>query len=57
VSAVDGLGLVIFVGLAAYTVLGGADFGAGLWDLSRDRAQRDLVARAMAPVWEANHVC
>ena len=55
-SAVDGLGLVIFVGLAAYTVLGGADFGAGLWDLSRDRAQRDLVARAMAPVWEANHV-
>jgi cytochrome d ubiquinol oxidase subunit II len=56
VSAVDGLGLVIFVGLAAYTVLGGADFGAGLWDLSRHRAQRDLVARAMAPVWEANHV-
>jgi cytochrome d ubiquinol oxidase subunit II len=55
-SAVDGLGLVIFVGLAAYTVLGGADFGAGLWDLSRDRAQRNLVARAMAPVWEANHV-
>jgi cytochrome d ubiquinol oxidase subunit II len=55
-SAVEGLGLVIFVGLAAYTVLGGADFGAGLWDLSRDRAQRDLVARAMAPVWEANHV-
>ncbi|HEY2095966.1 MAG TPA: cytochrome d ubiquinol oxidase subunit II [Pseudonocardia sp.] len=55
-SALDGLGVVIFVGLAAYAVLGGADFGAGLWDLSRDRAQRDLVARAMAPVWEANHV-
>jgi cytochrome bd ubiquinol oxidase subunit II len=55
-SAIDGLGVVIFVGLAAYAVLGGADFGAGLWDLSRDRAQRDLVARAMAPVWEANHV-
>ena len=55
-SAVDGLAVVIFLGLAAYTVLGGADFGAGLWDLSRNRAQRDLVVRAMAPVWEANHV-
>ncbi|MDT7627723.1 MAG: hypothetical protein QOF99_8624, partial [Pseudonocardiales bacterium] len=43
-TALDGLGVVIFVGLAAYAVLGGADFGAGLWDLSRDRAQRDLVA-------------
>src|SRR5882757_9747927 len=55
-SAVDGLAVVIFLGLAAYTVLGGADFGAGLWDLSRNRAQRDLVVRAMGPVWEANHV-
>jgi cytochrome bd ubiquinol oxidase subunit II len=55
-TAVDGLAVVVFLGLAAYAVLGGADFGAGLWDLSRDRRQRELVARAMTPVWEANHV-
>ncbi len=55
-TAADGLMVVLFAGLAAYAVLGGADFGAGLWDLSRNRRQRDLVARAVGPVWEANHV-
>ena len=39
---------------------GGADFGGGVWDLlasgRRKAAQRDLVARAIGPVWEANHV-
>jgi cytochrome d ubiquinol oxidase subunit II len=55
-SALDGLAVVLLLGLAAYAVLGGADFGAGLWDLSRDRAQRELVVRAVGPVWEANHV-
>ncbi|MPY77063.1 MAG: cytochrome d ubiquinol oxidase subunit II [Actinophytocola sp.] len=52
----DVLALLVLAGLTAYTVLGGADFGAGLWDLTRDRRQRDLVVRAMGPVWEANHV-
>jgi len=56
-AASAGLGLVVVVGLTAYAVLGGADFGAGVWDLlARRRAQRDLLARAMGPVWEANHV-
>jgi cytochrome d ubiquinol oxidase subunit II len=49
------------VGLALYTVLGGADFGAGFWQLvagKGDRADeiRDHTHHAMAPVWEANHV-
>jgi cytochrome d ubiquinol oxidase subunit II len=52
--------ILILVGLAAYTVLGGADFGAGLWELTargeRGQALRDHTHRAMAPVWEANHV-
>jgi cytochrome d ubiquinol oxidase subunit II len=52
--------ILILVGLAAYTVLGGADFGAGLWELTargkRGEALRDHTHRAMAPVWEANHV-
>jgi len=52
--------ILILVGLAAYTVLGGADFGAGLWELTargeRGSALRDHTHRSMAPVWEANHV-
>ena len=52
--------VLILVGLAAYTVLGGADFGAGLWELTargeRGAALRDHTHRSMAPVWEANHV-
>src|SRR5918999_2689038 len=49
------------VGLTAYVVLGGADFGAGFWDLTaggagRGAPLRALIKRAMSPVWEANHV-
>jgi len=51
---------LILVSLIIYSVLGGADFGAGVWDLfatgPRARRQRDLVAQAIGPVWEANHV-
>jgi cytochrome bd ubiquinol oxidase subunit II len=52
---------VMFAGLTAYAVLGGADFGAGFWDLTAGGAQRGarlrgLVKRSMGPVWEANHV-
>lgn len=52
--------LVIMLSLNAYAVLAGADFGGGVWDLfasgpNRDR-QRRLIADAMSPVWEANHV-
>ena len=54
------LGLVV-LGLTAYAVLGGADFGAGFWDLTaggdrRGGRVRGLVQRSMSPVWEANHV-
>ena len=52
----DGLAIIVFLGLAAYAVLGGADFGAGAWDVTGDAQQRDLVTRAVAPMWEANHV-
>lgn len=48
------------VGLVAYAVLGGADFGGGIWDLfafgPRAQEQRRVIAKAMGPVWEANHV-
>jgi len=51
---------VMVIALTAYAVLGGADFGGGVWDLlargPRAGAQRRAIARAMGPVWEANHV-
>ena len=51
---------VIVAGLILYFVLGGADFGGGVWDLlasgARREHQRRLISRAIGPVWEANHV-
>ena len=51
---------IMTVALNAYVLTGGADFGGGLWDLlasgPRRVEQRELVARAIAPIWEANHV-
>jgi cytochrome bd ubiquinol oxidase subunit II len=49
------------LGLTAYAVLGGADFGAGFWDLTAGGAERGgplrrIIKRSMSPVWEANHV-
>src|SRR5258707_11190453 len=48
-------------GLALYTVLAGADFGAGFWQLFAGRGPhaervREQAHHSMAPVWEANHV-
>jgi cytochrome d ubiquinol oxidase subunit II len=52
--------LAVVVALTAYVVLAGADFGGGVWDLlasgPRKREQRELVAHAIGPIWEANHV-
>jgi cytochrome d ubiquinol oxidase subunit II len=57
----DLIAAILIVALAAYAVLGGADFGAGFWDLTAGGAERGarlrgLVKRSMSPVWEANHV-
>jgi cytochrome d ubiquinol oxidase subunit II len=59
-SATDIVLVVLWIGVTAYAVLGGADFGAGLWDLLAGGTQggmhpRDLIDRAITPVWEANH--
>ncbi|MGZ3418867.1 MAG: cytochrome d ubiquinol oxidase subunit II [Polyangiales bacterium] len=59
-SLVDMCAAAGLVGMIAYAILGGADFGGGVWDLlasgPRKDAQRAAIARAMGPVWEANHV-
>ncbi len=51
----------LFVGVIAYAVLGGADFGSGFFDLTAGNARRGaelrtLVDHSIGPVWEANHV-
>jgi cytochrome d ubiquinol oxidase subunit II len=53
--------VVLFIGVIAYAVFGGADYGAGFWDLTaggaeRGREPRHLIDLSLAPVWEANHV-
>ncbi|HET8822838.1 MAG TPA: cytochrome d ubiquinol oxidase subunit II, partial [Thermoleophilaceae bacterium] len=53
--------VLTLIGVTAYVVLGGADFGAGFWDLTAGGAERGapvraMVKRGMSPVWEANHV-
>jgi cytochrome d ubiquinol oxidase subunit II len=59
-SLADGLAGIILVALTAYVLFGGADFGGGVWTLlatgPRKARQRDVIAHAIAPVWEANHV-
>jgi cytochrome d ubiquinol oxidase subunit II len=60
VTLADGVAALMVVGLGAYALTGGADFGGGVWDLfaggPREAEQRRLVEKAIAPVWEANHV-
>jgi cytochrome d ubiquinol oxidase subunit II len=50
----------IIVALTGYALTGGADFGGGVWDLlasgPRRDEQRRLIADAIGPIWEANHV-
>jgi cytochrome d ubiquinol oxidase subunit II len=53
--------VVLFVGVMAYAIFGGADFGAGFWDLvaggtRRGEQPRKVIDHSIGPVWEANHV-
>ncbi len=52
---------ILWVGATLYAVFGGADFGAGFWDLvaggaRRGERPRGLIEGSLTPVWEANHV-
>jgi len=51
---------VIAIALVLYTLTAGADFGGGVWALvargRRAEDQRRVIGRAIAPIWEANHV-
>ena len=52
---------VLWLGVTLYAIFGGADFGAGFWDLvaggaERGRRTRARIEHSIGPVWEANHV-
>lgn len=50
--------IIFFLGLAIvfYVLFGGADFGAGVLELISGKGDRETIAHAIGPVWEANHV-
>jgi cytochrome d ubiquinol oxidase subunit II len=57
----DAVAVVLFTAVTAYAVFGGADFGAGFWDLiaggpERGERPRAVIDHSIGPVWEANHV-
>jgi cytochrome d ubiquinol oxidase subunit II len=53
--------IVLFLAVTIYAIFGGADFGAGFWDLvaggaNRGERPREIIDHSIGPVWEANHV-
>jgi cytochrome bd ubiquinol oxidase subunit II len=59
-NAEEALLWTLLASLVAYSVTGGADYGAGVWDLlafgSRKARQRLVIQEAIAPIWEVNHI-
>jgi cytochrome d ubiquinol oxidase subunit II len=51
---------VMLASLIPYALMGGADYGGGMWDLlasgPKAQRQRHAIVDAIAPIWEANHV-
>jgi cytochrome d ubiquinol oxidase subunit II len=57
----DVVAVILMLGITAYALFGGADFGAGFWDLTaggakRGATPRSVISHSIGPVWEANHV-
>ena len=53
--------VVLLLAVVAYAIFGGADFGAGFWDLTAGGPEqgahpRHTIEHSIGPVWEANHV-
>ncbi|HEY3192486.1 MAG TPA: cytochrome d ubiquinol oxidase subunit II [Solirubrobacterales bacterium] len=70
-STADVCAAILWAGVTLYAIFGGADFGAGVWDLLADlhitgragarprisaERVRGQIDRSIGPVWEANHV-
>jgi len=62
VSRADIAAAILWIGATLYALFGGADFGAGFWDLvagfdeRKGERPRGRIQRSLVPVWEANHV-
>jgi cytochrome d ubiquinol oxidase subunit II len=60
ITLADIMAALLALALNAYVLLGGADFGGGVWDMlatgPRRGRQREVIAHAIGPIWEANHV-
>ena len=62
-SKADIVFVILCAGATLYATFGGADFGAGMWQLLAIRSPRELrsridhrISHSLGPVWEANHV-
>lgn len=47
---------ILGISLLLYTLLGGADFGAGIVEIFTGKKSINTISKAIAPVWEANHI-
>jgi cytochrome d ubiquinol oxidase subunit II len=49
---------LVFMGISLllYVLLGGADFGAGIIEIFTGKRGINTISKAIAPVWEANHI-
>src|SRR3989338_11495132 len=54
------LASILVIGIFLYAILGGADFGVGVWEVctafKSSEKEKEHLYRAIGPVWEANHV-
>src|SRR5262245_2776312 len=48
--------IILSVSFMLYAILGGADYGAGILEIFAGRKGEKIISKAIAPVWEANHV-
>ena len=48
--------IILGASFALYAILGGADFGAGIIETFAGKKGERTISKAIAPVWEANHV-
>ncbi|MBI5300202.1 MAG: cytochrome d ubiquinol oxidase subunit II [Deltaproteobacteria bacterium] len=54
------LAVILVIGIFLYAILGGADFGVGVWEVitafKSSEKEKEHLTLAIGPVWEANHV-
>ena len=48
--------IFLIISLLFYVLFGGADFGAGIIEIFAGKRHYHTISKAIAPVWEANHI-